>query len=57
MKMAEFSNQVENTLGKGEVAHYHHFLLVPVFSRLVLQTCKIKGLFWKKLKNLQKESL
>ena len=33
MKMAEFSNQVEDTLGKGEVAHYHHFLLVPVFSK------------------------
>ena len=37
-----FSKPVENTVGKGEIAHC-------VFQRLVLQTCKNQGLFGKGL--------
>ena len=29
MKMAEFSIQIENTVGKGEIAHYKEFLIFP----------------------------
>ena len=29
----KFSEQVENTVGKGEIAHYEQFLLFPVFSK------------------------
>ena len=27
----KLSKQVENTLGKGEIAHYEHFLLFPQY--------------------------
>ena len=40
--------QVENTVGKGEIARYDH----SVFKRLVLQTRKSQGLFGKGLKSL-----
>ena len=47
----KFSKQVENTVGKGEIAHYEQFLLShSVFKRLVLQTRKNQGLFGKGLK-------
>ena len=43
-----FSKTVENTMGKGEIALYEQFLLFPqVLKRLVLQTRKNQGLFWK----------
>ena len=29
----KFSKQVENTVGKGEIAHCEQFLLFPVFSK------------------------
>ena len=29
----KFSKQVENNVGKGEIARYEQFLLVPVFSK------------------------
>ena len=29
----KYSKRVENTVGKGEIAHYQQFLLIPVFSR------------------------
>ena len=47
MKMAENSQKpVENTVGKGEIAHYEQFLLFPQsFQRLVMQTRKNQGLF------------
>ena len=45
----KFSEWVKNTVGKGEIAHYKPFLLFPVFSSLVLQTCKNQGLFGKGL--------
>ena len=45
-----FSKQVENTVGKGELARYKQFLLFPhFFERLVLQTRKNQGLFGKGL--------
>ena len=48
---SKFSKRVENTVGKGEIAHYEQFLLFPsVFKRLVLQTRKKQGLFGKGLR-------
>ena len=31
----KLSKQVENTVGKGEIAHYEQFLLFPVFSKVL----------------------
>ena len=31
--MEELSKQVENTVGKGEIARYEQFLLYPVFTK------------------------
>ena len=46
----KFSRRLENTVEKGEIACYKQCLLFPtVFSRLVLQTRKNKGLFGKGL--------
>ena len=46
----KFSIRVENTVGKGEIACYEQFLLFQqCFLRLVLQTCKIQGLYGKGL--------
>ena len=37
----EFFKKVENTVGKGEIAHYEQFLLYPqCFRTLALQTYK-----------------
>ena len=48
----KFSERVENTVGKGEIARNEQFLLFPrVFKRLVLWTSKDKGLFEKGLTN------
>ena len=41
----KFSKQVENTVGKGEIAPFP-----SVFKRLVLQTRKNQGLFGKELR-------
>ena len=30
---SKFSKRVENTVGKGEIAHYEQFLLFPVFLK------------------------
>ena len=45
--MAESSlKQVENTEGKGEIAHYEQFLVfLSVFKKLVQQTRKNQELF------------
>ena len=52
MKLVKFSKMVENTAGKGEIAHYKKLLLFPqCFKRLVLQTSKFKGLFWERDKH------
>ena len=46
----KFLRQVENNVGKGEIAHYKQFLLfLQCFKRLVLQTCKNQGVFGKGL--------
>ena len=44
----KFSKRVENTVAKGEIAHYEQFLFFhSVFKRLVLQTRKNQGgLVW-----------
>ena len=43
---SKFSKWVKNTLGKGGIACNEPFLLShSVFKRLLLQTCKIKGLY------------
>ena len=40
----KFSERVENTVAKGEIARYKQFLLFPqCFQRLVLQTSKNKS--------------
>ena len=45
-----FSRHVENTAGKGEIAHYKQFLLFPVFSKdlysshIKARACLGKGL-------------
>ena len=51
MKMAESSQKkVENTVGKGEIAHTSNFFFSHcVFNGLGLQTCKSQGLFGKGL--------
>ena len=42
----KFSEQVENTVGKGEIARHKQSLLFPqCFKRLVLQTHENQGLF------------
>ena len=46
----KFSKQVENTVGKEEIAHQEQFLLFPqCFQGLVLQTRKNQDLLWKGL--------
>ena len=49
----KFSKWIENTVGKEEIAHYEHYFSFPygVLKRLVLQTCKDQGLFWKGLRS------
>ena len=40
----KFFKRVENSVGKGEIAHYKQFLLSPqFFKRLVLQTRKTRA--------------
>ena len=46
----KLSKQVENTVGKGEIALYKQFLLFPqCFQKTCLQTRKNQGLFGKGL--------
>ena len=48
----KYSKWVENTVGKGEIAHNKQFLLfLIVFKNLVLHTRKHQGLFGKGLRN------
>ena len=47
---SKFSKQVENTVGKGEIARYEQFLIFSsVFKRLVLQT---PGLVWERVNEM-----
>ena len=50
--MAESCRRVENTLGKGEIGTTNFSFSHNVFERLVLQTNKNKGLFWKRFNPL-----
>ena len=51
--MAESSPNRSKTLGKEEIARYNQFLLFPqCFKRLILQTHKNQGLFWKGLRRI-----
>ena len=51
MKMAKFSKKVENTVGKGKIAHYKQFLLSPqCFQKSCTADCENQGLFGKGLK-------
>ena len=44
----KFSKRVENTVEKGEIAHYEQFLFFPQCSqKTCTKTRKNKGLFWR----------
>ena len=52
IKMAKFSKQVQNTVGKGEIALYEQFLLFPqCFQDLYCRHIK-PGLVWERVMNL-----
>ena len=43
----KFSKQIENTVGKGEIARFEQFLLFPVFSKdFYCKQVKKPGLVW-----------
>ena len=47
----KFSEWVEDTVGKEEIARYEQFLLShSVFKKLFLQTRENQGLFWERAK-------
>ena len=49
-KGGKLSKRVENTVGKGEIAHYEQFLLFPqCFHYTCTAVCKNQGLFGKRL--------
>ena len=52
----KFSKGKENTVGKGEIAHYEQFpfFFHSVFKRLILQICKNKGSSEKRIGNIEK---
>ena len=48
----EFSNRVENTVGKGEIARYKQFLLFPqCFQKICTADMLKKGLLCEKVKS------
>ena len=53
-KGRNFARWVENTMGKGEIAHYEQFLLLPQFFQktCIADTYKPQGLFGKGLRKL-----
>ena len=53
----KFSKRIENAVGKGEITQNEQFSFThSVLKRLVLQTRKNQGLFWKGLIILQTHS-
>ena len=55
---SKFSKQVENTVGKGEIARYEQFLLFPwCFSKDLYCRHVKTGLVWKRVKNVLNLSL
>ena len=46
----EFSISVENTVGKGEIAHFEQFLLFPTeFQKICIADKKKQGLVWERV--------
>ena len=55
---SKFSKQVENTVGKGEIAHYEQFLLFPLCFQKTCNADKQKpGLVWEKVKQSFQEDI
>ena len=53
----KFSKQVENTVGKGEIARYEQFSFSHrVFKILVMETHKKPGFVWERVNNLPMQS-
>ena len=53
MKMEERSKQVENTVGKGEIAHYEQFLLCPqCFQKACFPEASKGVVVWEWIKSL-----
>ena len=54
MRMADrkFAKRVENTVVKGEIAHYKHFLLFPQCCGKSIEDTK-KNLYWRHEKKKQ----
>ena len=52
-KGREFSKQVENTVGEGEIAHYERFLLFPqCFQKTCTANTQKTGLVWERVNPL-----
>ena len=50
VKMAECSKQIENNVGKGEIAHYEQFLLFPhCFQKTCTADILKPGLVWERV--------
>ena len=53
----KFSKQVENTLGKGEIAHYKQFLLFPqCFQKTCTADTYKPGLVWEMVNSFSQYS-
>ena len=50
MKMAEFSNWTENSVGKEEIAHYEQFLLFPQCFQKTCTADTYQAFFWERIK-------
>jgi hypothetical protein len=51
LSFPKFSKRVENTVGKGETAHYDQFLLFPqCFQKTCTADMKKPGLVWERVK-------
>ena len=54
----KFSKQVENTVGKGEIARYEQFLLFPQrFQRTCTADTEKPGLVWERVNSFPKQAL
>ena len=54
----KFSKWIENTVGKGKIARYEHFLFFPqCFQKTCTANTKNQGLFGKGLKPFSKHTL
>ena len=53
----KFSKWVENTMGKGEIAHYEQFLLFQVFSQDLYCKHLKPGLVWERVKQISPNTI